>query len=104
MVVSSWASIHKAPSSIPMTIFEVFLTRGFYGWRNTRKNLSNGRYVKAPMLKHSIRSSSRDYSAFMEVCDYLNIPIAFSGSAETKGGTLQKLKKKKKKKKKKKHI
>ncbi|KAG4107889.1 hypothetical protein H8356DRAFT_1334253 [Neocallimastix lanati (nom. inval.)] len=43
------------------------------------KILSNKLHVRAPMLKHSVRPISRNNSAFMEVCDYLNIPTAPEG-------------------------
>jgi len=63
-------------------------------------------HVRAPMLKHSIKSSNRDNSAFIkkDVCDYLNISTA--GAVEerklkqTAVHTRNKKKKKKKKKKK----
>ncbi|KAG4106803.1 hypothetical protein H8356DRAFT_1302263 [Neocallimastix lanati (nom. inval.)] len=45
-------------------------------------------HVRAPMQKHSIRSSSRDNSAFIkrEVCVTTQIfPLALRGAAETKG-------------------
>ncbi|KAG4100254.1 hypothetical protein H8356DRAFT_1423077 [Neocallimastix lanati (nom. inval.)] len=49
---------------------------------STSKILSNNMYVRAPTLKHSVKSCSRDNSAFIktEVCDYLNIPTALEGS------------------------
>jgi len=36
-------------------------------------------HVRVPMLKHSVRSSSRDNSAFMRGYDYLNIPTVPEG-------------------------
>jgi len=45
--------------------------------------------VRELILKTSVRSSSRDNSAFIikEVCDYYNIPTTPVGENETKGGT-----------------
>jgi len=33
-------------------------------------------HLPTPMIKHSVRSSSRDNSAFMKMSNYLNIPTA----------------------------
>ncbi|KAG4098766.1 hypothetical protein H8356DRAFT_1424327 [Neocallimastix lanati (nom. inval.)] len=94
LVISSWPSIIKVPSSnlsydhCPSFPHKEFLqnimvrvTKG-----STCTVYLRGYYyhlvflafmhLPTPMIKHSVRSSSRDNSAFMKMSNYLNIPTA----------------------------